>query len=67
MTGPQILLAKALAPDLELTRIGEVKLGCNLLLTKSLHQPDQQLMTEAPLRLDYQQLMTEAPRGSTTA
>jgi hypothetical protein len=48
VTSPQLLLARALAPDLEQTRIGEAKLGCNLLLTKSLCQPDQLLMTEAP-------------------
>jgi hypothetical protein len=48
VTGTQLLLAKALALDLELTRIGEAKLGCKLLLNKSLRQVNQQLMTEAP-------------------
>ncbi|HVN77963.1 MAG TPA: hypothetical protein VMW38_03105 [Terriglobia bacterium] len=34
---------------LKLTRIGEVQFGCNLLLPKSLHQSDQQLMTVTPM------------------
>lgn len=48
VTCPQLVLAKALVLDLELTKIGDAKLGCSLLLTKSLHQLDQQFMTEVP-------------------
>jgi hypothetical protein len=48
MASLQLLPAKRLAPDLEQARIGEAKLGCNLLSNKSLCQPNQQLMTEAP-------------------
>ena len=42
------LLEKHLLFILGLTRIGEAKIGRNLLLPKSFHQSDQQLMTEAP-------------------
>jgi hypothetical protein len=46
VTRQQLLPAKAFAPNLELSRVGEVIFLGNLLLTKSL--PHQQLMTEAP-------------------
>jgi hypothetical protein len=48
VTGPQLLLGKVFALHLKLTRIGEARFGCNLLLSESLHQSCQQLMTEAP-------------------
>jgi hypothetical protein len=37
VTGSQLLFAKALAPDFELSRITEAKFSCNLLLSKRLH------------------------------
>lgn len=44
----QLLLAKALAANFDLTGSYEAKFGYNLLLPKSLDRSDQQLITEAP-------------------
>jgi hypothetical protein len=60
----QLLLAKALAANFDLTGSCEAKFGCNLFLSKALDRSHQQLITEAPaseLQLDSQQLMTEGP------
>jgi hypothetical protein len=50
--GSQLILAKDVTLYFELAGCCEAKFGHNLLLSKSLGRLDQQLLTEAPLRLD---------------
>ena len=50
VTCHQPLPAKALFPNSKPTRMGDAKFDCSLLLSKSLHPSDQQLMTEAPIQ-----------------
>jgi hypothetical protein len=47
----QLLLAKALAANFDLTGSCEAKFGYNLFLSKALDRSHQQLITEAPTRV----------------
>jgi hypothetical protein len=47
----QLLLAKALAANFDLTGSCEAKFGYDLFLSKALERSHQQLITEAPVRL----------------